>query len=393
MPSSRQKSMKVLHIGKYFPPSPGGIENFSGDLLPALTRIGITTAALVHQDKSQSSKNIQTPEIEEIVRAPSYGRFIYAPVSPAFPWFMNRLIKKFRPDIIHFHMPNTSAFWALMLPAAKTKPWVIHWHADVVSSTLERKLSFAYRFYQPFEQALLARAKAIICTSQPYMESSLALRKWQKKCFVIPLALNPSRLSSLLQKTTHCPTSLPRKTNSIFNVLAIGRLTYYKGHEVLIKAAASTKNINIFIIGKGEQRIRLENLIQKLKLEDRVFLLGYQSDPQMHHLMQKADCICLPSLERTEAFGLVLLEGMHHSKPIIASNIPGSGIGWVIQQNKTGILCPPGQSQALADALQSLANNPERARTMGEKGRERFNQCFHINNIAAKIQKIYCQVV
>ena len=186
--------MRVLHIGKYYPPFAGGIEHFLADLLPALTQRGIASAAVVHDE--QRGRPGQAPDPSDspaIYRAPCHGQLLYAPLSPAFPAWLRRAIREFRPDLLHLHMPNTSAFWALMMPSARKLPWIVHWHADVVASTIDRRLALAYQFYRPLEQRLLAASKAIIATSAPYLDASAALRPWRERCRVIPLGLDPSR--------------------------------------------------------------------------------------------------------------------------------------------------------------------------------------------------------
>jgi len=120
--------MRILHIGKFFPPVTGGIESFLGDLLPALERGRVKTAALVHDDINHEP----VPACHRkatLFRVPCYGTLLYVPISPAFIFAMRKAIQEFRPDILHFHVPNTSAFWALPLSIAGALPWVVHWHA------------------------------------------------------------------------------------------------------------------------------------------------------------------------------------------------------------------------------------------------------------------------
>ena len=121
--------------------------------------------------------------------AACHGQFLYAPVSPAFPLLLSRLIREFKPDLLHLHMPNTSAFWALLSPAARRLPWLVHWHADVPLDVRRPAVRAMYALYRPFEQALLRRAKSIIATSAPYLDSSAALRPWIGKTQVVPLGL------------------------------------------------------------------------------------------------------------------------------------------------------------------------------------------------------------
>ena len=383
--------MRVLHIGKYFPPSAGGIENFTGDLLLALESQDVKVAALVHQDPDcYSDETEQDGTIANIQRVRTYGRFFYAPVSPGFPRAFTRFVTDFQPDILHFHLPNTSAFWALLLPTVKKIPWVIHWHSDVVSSKIDRALACAYMAYRPFEQMMLSRADVIICTSRRYLDSSLALQKWRKKCKVVPLGINPGRYSlTLAHDKLLCDTLFPQVDKNTFNILAIGRLTYYKGHEVLVKAVAKTNGVNVFIVGQGERRKKIEHLIRRLGVQDKVALMGYLPDLQLHELMKNVDCLCLPSIERTEAFGLVLLEAMYYAKPVVASDVSGSGIGWVVDDGKTGILFSSGDDGKLATSLQFLADKPNSAKNIGQNGNDKFYRFFHINNIAKQVIKIY----
>lgn len=126
--------MKVLHIGKYFPPFSGGIENFMGELLPLLVSSGNQIHALVHNHKSTLRVKTEEHQQVKVIRVPSYGRLLYTPVSPGFLYYLQREISTFQPDIIHIHMPNPSAFWLLLLPSAQRIPWIIHWHSDVVKN-------------------------------------------------------------------------------------------------------------------------------------------------------------------------------------------------------------------------------------------------------------------
>ena len=84
--------MLILHIGKFFPPFAGGIENFMGDLLPALVQQGVDTMALVHHSPDKHVANDTGLEESKIVRAPCYGTLLYAPVSPHFPFLFNSIL-------------------------------------------------------------------------------------------------------------------------------------------------------------------------------------------------------------------------------------------------------------------------------------------------------------
>ncbi|MCP5195251.1 MAG: glycosyltransferase [Gammaproteobacteria bacterium] len=391
--------MRVLHIGKYYPPFAGGIEHFLADLLPALQGQGVMAAALVHDEQPRRGGQLPVADAHPpIYRAPCRGRLLYAPISPAFPFWLQRAIREWQPDLLHLHLPNTSAFWALAVPAAQRLPWVIHWHADVVASTIDRRLALAYRLYRPFEQRLLAASQAIIATSPLYLEASTALARWRTRCHVIPLGLNPARIPDpdpAAWQRGEClwgPGS-GASASRPFRVLAIGRLTYYKGHDILIRAAADLPNSRVLIVGAGEYRQRLAALIQALHLNERVFLPGFQPEADLNALLAGCDVVCLPSLERTEAFGLVLLEAMRFGKPVVVSDIPGSGASWVVSQAGHGSQVPLGDAWALAAALRALHANPEWRNSLGQAGTAALRERFGIEPVAAAITDLYRQIL
>ena len=401
--------MRVLHIGKYYPPFAGGMEHFLADLLPALKTQGIAAAALVHDEQPRRGGQWPTAEHTKtdpltsgpspargeggapIYRAPCHGRLLYAPVSPTFPRWLARAIREFQPDILHLHLPNTSAFWVLAVPAARRLPWVIQWQADVVVTPLNRWLGLAYRLYRPLEQRLLAASRAVIVASPPYLDASTALAPWRERCRIIPLGLDPNRIPEPDLAALARAEAL--WGNAGFRVLAVGRLTYYKGHDVLIQAATELENSRVLIVGAGERRERLEALIQSLGLADRVGLPGFQPDANLNALLARCDVLCLPSLDRAEAFGVVLLEAMRFGKPVVVSDIPGSGTGWVVRQAGHGLLAPPDDPAKLAAALRELQADPAKRAALGQSGSVALRERFGIAPVAAAITALYQRIL
>ena len=381
--------MRVLHIGKFYPPFAGGMENFMGDLLPALERRNVHTAALVHGHEFGRREAYDGDLTARVYRVPSYGSFLYAPISPGFALALRRKIRAFKPDILHMHLPNTSAFWVMGIPCARKIPWVIQWQSDIVNSDIDRRLAIAYRLYQPLERLFLKKASAIIASTQPYFETSGPLSSWRKKCRIIPLGLDEKRLK------------MPGKDLKIWaegiwhtgrtRIISVGRLTYYKGHEVLIRAAANLPQTHIIIVGEGDRKEHLGGLIRQLGLGGRVELTGFMPDEKLRALLATSDLFCLPSIERTEAFGLVLLEAMRYSKPVVASDVSGSGMGWIIRHMETGLLVKPGDVDDLARALQLLRKRPGLRERMAEAGRKRFNAVFRIDQVADRISSLYLE--
>jgi len=388
--NTRSFQMRVLHIGKFYPPFAGGMENFMGDLLPALERRNIHTAALVHGHEFGRREAYNNDVAARIYRVPSYGSFLYAPISPGFALALRREIRAFKPDILHMHLPNTSAFLAMAIPSARKVPWVVQWQSDIVNSDIDRRLAMAYRFYQPLERRFLKKASAIIASTPPYFDTSEPLSSWREKCRVIPLGLDENRLKMPGKNLKNWAEGI-WQTGRI-RIISVGRLTYYKGHEVLIKAAADLPEAHIVIVGEGDRKEHLGGLIRELGLGGRVELTGFVPDEKLRALLATSDLFCLPSIERTEAFGLVLLEAMRYAKPVVASDVSGSGMGWIIGHMETGLLVKPGDVDDLARALQLLCQKPGLRERMAEAGRKRFNAVFRIDQVAAKISSLYLEV-
>jgi glycosyltransferase involved in cell wall biosynthesis len=187
-----QKSMKILHIGKYYPPFSGGMENFLYDMIRVQVASGLTVAALVHHHDPAVRCMVREQICGAVIwRVPCSGTLVHAPVSPGFPGAVKRMIREFEPDVIHAHLPDTSAFWLLRDKQACRIPLVVHWHADVVSSRIDLRLTLAYPFYRVFEKKLLDQARAVIATSRPYLAASRPLSQVRRKTHVIPLGLDP----------------------------------------------------------------------------------------------------------------------------------------------------------------------------------------------------------
>ncbi|MCP5459517.1 MAG: glycosyltransferase family 4 protein, partial [Gammaproteobacteria bacterium] len=133
----------------------------------------------------------------------------------------------------------------------------------------------------------------------------------------------------------------------------------------------------------------LDQLIDTLDLRDRVTLTGHLSDAEIAGLWRTCDAFCLPSIERTEAFGLVLLEAMRFGKPVIASDIPGSGVGWVVAQGRHGLRVEPNDPAALRAAIQRLKEQPGLRLRLGQAGGAALGRQFHINQVAGQMLHLY----
>lgn len=361
-------TLRVLHVGKFYPPHRGGMEVFLADLMGEQRSQGIDAHALVHG----------TPEPGDppwIQRVPVQFSLVYAPIALGFRQALDRALRRVQPDVLHLHMPNNSVFWALTLPQARDIPWVVHWHSDVVVSRIRTAVALGYRLYRPFEQAVLRRAERIIVTSPPYLEASEPLRPWRDQCAVVPLGL--ARMDAPAPQEGATP--LPWRTPGAMRLLSIGRLTYYKGFETLVRAVSGRKGWELRIVGDGESHAELQALIRACTPpghEPNVHLEGNVSDAGKNALLASCDVFCMASRERTEAFGMVLLEAMQHARPCVVSDLPGSGMPWVVRQAQAGLTVSLGDVAGWQEALGYLQAHPRQRETLGNAGQRALQQLF-----------------
>src|SRR5574340_3723 len=167
----------------------------------------------------------------------------------------------------------------------------------------------------------------------------------------------------------------------------VGRLTPVKGHVYLLKAMqvllSKNQDIRLVIVGDGPLRDQLSNLAVELKIEKNVFFVGHQDEAC--DFIDAMDVFVLPSLH--EGIPMVLLEAMALSRPVVGSR--AGGIPEVIEEGVSGLLVEPGNPVALAEALEALTKDVERAEQLGKNGRVRIEQSFTSNIMAAKTADLY----
>lgn len=376
--------MRILHLGKYYAPERGGIESQTQALCEWSYAQGHAVAALVHQRPGVWRTTREAIAGVEIIRVGCLAAPVYTPVSPGFPLVLARTLRAFRPDLLHLHMPNPSCFAVLASARAQRVPWVVHWHSDIPEDAPDWRLQFGYRMYRPFEQALLKRVQAIVATSQAYLDASPALAPWRAKARTIPLGVDDVALPPARAGLWPAGEGL--------RLLAVGRLSHYKGFDVLIEALAGASGARLLLVGEGECAGELRAAATKHGVADRVRFAGAVDGETLLEAYASADVFVLPSLNRGEAFGLVLLEAMRARLPVIASAIPGSGIGEVVVDGETGRLVEPGNAAAIAASIAQLDDAALRQR-MGSDGRRRWESRFTLGRAATRWLALYRDLV
>jgi glycosyltransferase involved in cell wall biosynthesis len=174
-------------------------------------------------------------------------------------------------------------------------------------------------------------------------------------------------------------------------VLACGRLVPHKGFDVLVRAAVGHR-FEVWIIGEGPERARLERLIHSLGVAHRVRLLGSAPKAKLASLMCTADVFVLPSVTNAETFGIAQLEAMAAGRPIINTWLD-TAVPRVARHGIEAITVPPGNHVRLAEAIETLLRDPERRWRMGHAARLRATTQYSVDAFGKGIETVYRHAV
>ena len=374
--------MEILHVYKdYFPPVTGGIEKNINLICRHLKQQGISVKVLIANRSGNTEKEVI--EGIEVIKAGQWGRFMSAPLTPSF----YRFIKNNPADIYHFHHPNPTAELAYLQAGCPGK-LVVTYHSDIV------RQSFILPFYKPFLYRFLGHAAKILVTSPNYLESSPILRDFKDKCVIVPLGIETDKYQLTPDQTKQASDIRSRYPAKLL-VLFVGRLRYYKGLAVLINALSKVSDVELMVIGTapkpGGEKPYIE-LVNTLGLQKRIHFLGEVSETDLVMYYHACDVFCLPSIERSEAFGMVQLEAHACAKPVISTRL-NTGVPFVNPHQQTGLLVEPNNSDQLADSMNSFLKSPELITQYGQYACQRVNSEFTAQIMVNKVLNIYRQLL
>ena len=276
-------------------------------------------------------------------------------------------------DILHYHFPYPFADVVHFVNRVK-RPVLVTYHSDIV------RQSVLLQAYRPLMHAFLSRADHIVATSPNYLATSPVLRRYAGKTSVIPIALDAGAMP---KPSDELLDSWQRRLGARF-FLFVGVLRYYKGLPFLLDAA-KVSGLPVVIVGSGGEEPALRAAAAEIP---GVTFTGQLSEVDKAALLALCTAFVFPSHMRSEAFGIALLEAAMAGKPMISSEI-GTGTSYVNQDGETGLLVPPADSGALAEAMRTLWGDEAMARRMGEAARARAAKLFSIERTTDAYVDLY----
>lgn len=367
--------IRVRHVGKYYPPVPGGMERVL-QLLCEHERQEIDSEVLaVNTEMHTVSEVWGHVPVTRVGRLTSIGS---VGVCPAFPLELRR-----RPaDLTVIHEPNPLALVSDFI-TRQSGPLVVWYHSEVLRPAWKYRL-----LYRPFLTRVLDRAARIVVSSPKLAEHAAELRPHRGKCVAIPFGIELERFEPSEAVERRVQALRSRYPGPL--VLFVGRLVPYKGVSVLIDAMRDV-DATAIIAGTGPLDAALREQARILGL-DRVVFTGEVDDGELLALYRACDVFVLPSVTHAEAFGMVQLEAMACGRPVISTELP-SGVPWVNRHGETGLIVPPANAAALRDAIVELTRDGHLRARMGAAARRRVEREFTADLMAARTVALYREVL
>lgn len=363
--------MKIVQVCAVYPPVRGGMSEAPYRLVEELKQRGY----------------------EVQVFTPSADRGNMAGVTSLTPWiraghgaFLPQLFWRLPAcDILHLHHPCFGMSfvvwkWKKFTKRGRAAKLVLHYHMDPMLKRwqkifwwLEKKLVLPL---------LIASADRVVVATRDYAEhSALApyLSTLGDRLVEIPFMVDTEKFMPVERRQNEAPL--------IMFLSALDKAHYFKGLDILLKAMAKISEANLLVVGGGDQQDIFARICLVLGLQDRVRFAGAVPEDKKIEYYQSADVFVLPSINRAEAFGIVLLEAQACGVPVIASDLPG--VRTVLKNGETGLLARTGDAEDLRLQITNLLSDEARRNQMGLNARKWVEEKYSVAAVMSKWGELY----
>lgn len=388
--------MKILQLCVRFPPAPGGAETHVYSISKELIKRGHDVKVFT-SDLYTETPFVRLDDAPDMVDGIPVKRFtthtlggeMHYVITPSLFW--GSFGEDF--DVVHAHSYGYfHVTVACMLRRLRGVPFVLtpHFHPEWSMWGGERRRKLR-RIYDSFLAPLvLSSADRVIGVSEAEMSQLSRNLLDRSKTTIIPNGISPEDFESLPDGQQF----RERYRVSGKMVLFVGRLATNKGLMTLVESIPmilEREEATFVLVGQDQgMKAKLMSKAKSLGVADTLRFTGHIEDPLVFKAaFASCDVFVLPS--EYEAFGIVLLEAMMCEKPCVASDV--GGVSEVVRKDETGLLVEYGKADDLADAIVAVLSNPEEARSMGRKGRERVLKYFTWEKVAARVEDVYNELV
>ncbi len=381
-----QKKLKIAHVTSTFPPYTGGIGNVAYHLAKRLAVDGYRITVFTPRYKKEETDFEGKFKLKRISPLIKYGNAALLPS-------LIRDLAEF--DLVHLHYPffgGAESVYFLKRIFKKNLKLVLHYHMDVVGEKIKK---FFFSFHtRYFLHRIVKISDIVIVPSFDYaLNSNLSeyVKLYNEKFIDVPhgVDINYYKPSEKDPKLIERYSVEDKKV-----ILFVGSLDsahYFKGVNYLIKVAEILKrdDFKIIIIGEGNLRPAYEELVSNKDLNDKVIFTGYLKDIRPFYNL--ADIFVLPSIDKSESFGLVLAEAMACQLPVVVSDLVG--VRKLVEKNNNGFLVKPKDASSLAKTITILLDDDKLRIKLGKNGYEKVKNNYSWEIVVKKIEDIYRNLV
>jgi glycosyltransferase involved in cell wall biosynthesis len=383
--------MRILIVLTYYRPHVSGLTIYAERLAKALVKRGhYVTVLAAHYDKDLPYEEVK--DGVHIVRVPVMARVSKGCVMPLFPFYATPLIKKH--DVIQLHLPQFfEATWVAFWGRLWNRPTVVTYHCDLIMP-LGILSWLANQGVLIMNHLTAMFAHQIVTYTRDYAENSLFARRFIDKLHVI---LPPVELPAVSEEEMRVFAQQHNPANSHPIIGMAARFATEKGVEVLLDALPEILKVRpaakVQFAGPWQNIVGEEHYLERLLPKIKEFeaaghweFVGNLSPQEIAAFYPNIDVLTIPSLNSTEAFGLVQIEAMINGVPSVASNLPG--VRQPVRMHKMGRVVPIGDSKALAEAILAVLDEKS---TYPVDPQEIANQ-YKPDSIAAEYEKLFNQM-
>ncbi len=373
------RALRVTMVNKYYPPHLGGIEFHVRDLAEGLVEQGAARVRAIVCN-AENARMVEEAGGVEVVRLPRAAEYSSTPISWGFARELRREASRAdAPDVFHFHFPYPwgEVAW---LAARPDVPMVVTYHSDIV----RQKASLAA--YRPLLERFLDSADLIIASSPNMIEHSPYLAEREAKCRHVDFGLHVERFAGDAATEARARELRAQHPGRPI-VLFVGRLIYYKGADVLVRAMEHV-DADLVMIGRGPLEGELREIAAARGMSGRIRFLEPVDEPELAAWYRAADVFALPSVARSEAFGLVQIEAHAAGTPVVSTDLT-TGVPYANLHERTGLIVPVGDADALSGALRRLLTDDELRERLGRQARERALSGFTVERMVANTVAVY----
>ncbi len=373
-------------INTFYPPWRGGAETYVKNLAENLARMGHEVRVVAAHQPLSPREYFQDGVL--VKRLKSVGMFYGVPIIPELLQYLVSI----DADLIHVNFPNPlNAIMGAIASRIKKVPAVLTWHNDLPSVT--KLAGSIVQIHDGLAAPIyLKYYDSIITTSNIYHKKSKMLRKFHNKTRTIFNGVDCKRFNPDVYAEDIKVDLEIKDSKVILFVAALTKWHRYKGLDILLEAFRLIRDMDIklLIVGGGNLKSEYEAYTKSVNLTDKVVFVGEVPDDLLPKYYSISDMLVLPSKDRSEGFGLTILEANASGKPVIGSNI--GGIPGILTDNDNGILVPPNNPILLSDAIRRLVKDDEVRLRMGKRGRQ-IALVHDWSRVALETEKIYFELL